>query len=192
MYLKLVKTDYITTEGELNTFTVEPNSTEHIRLDRATEFRDLKPVKKKVVGGTVIHNLDDCRKTEPAQKIMSQFRNDSNEISFTYDHLNIPLGKEIWEKGIWNLILPQGWRLTELHFVCQFRPKNATSIEERRSFKHTVTWDQNKQIQLVEMVLSTRRKERTFSFIVSGKAYNVDSASQFEQYVPSHKKDNIN
>ncbi|QNK46587.1 hypothetical protein H7F28_14510 [Brevibacterium sp. PAMC23299] len=191
MYLKLVKTDFITAEGELNTLTLEPNTAEHIRVDRAAEFRDLQSVKNKVVGGTVIYNLDECELKDPARKIMSLFHSNSNEISFTYDHKNIPLGKEVWEKGIWNLILPQGWRLTELHVVCPYRPKNAKSIEERRSFQYTVTWDQINQMQLVEMELSTGRKERTFSFIVSGKACKVDSAPITQQYIPSQIKDNI-
>ncbi|WP_085508992.1 hypothetical protein [Thalassobacillus devorans] len=64
MYLEVVKTDCLTLDGVVNSFTLTPikdnNGTNKIRADKATEYIRTRTHRNKMIGSHIIYNFNDC------------------------------------------------------------------------------------------------------------------------------------
>lgn len=192
MHVEIVKTDFLTLDGKVNSFTLTPkrniNGMQKVRIDRVVDFERRREDKDRVLGGNIIYNLRDCNlettQTPPNNKY--HYVPEENYFSFEYNHMNIPLGPiGAGYAGRWNLILPPGWRLTELYISDPYH--KAEKVEEKKQFAYSVHWDTTSQTQLVEMELHSRRG--SFSFIVKGKAYNTKNSQNenSQNFIGSHE-----
>lgn len=176
MHLEIVKTDFLTLDGKINSFALTPKTNleglRKVRIDRAMNFDRTREHRGRTLGGNIIYNYRDCNLEITTTPPNNNFHYNSEEksFSFEYDHMNIPLGL-IGEGNIgrWNLILPPEWRLTELYLSDPYH--KAEKVEDKKQFQYTLHWDTASHTQLVEMEL--RSKRGSFSFIIKGKAYNI-------------------
>jgi hypothetical protein len=182
MYLELVKTDFLTLDGTVTSFTLTPlkdtNGTNKIRVDSAVEFRRTREHKDKEIGSHIIYNFNDCNLETTTTPPSNGFTIDStkNSMSFEYSHMNIPLGpSNRGNAGRWNLLLPEGWRLTELYLSDPYDNKEE-DVKKKKQFNYKVFWDTQNLTQLIEMDLRSRRG--SFSFIVKGKARNITKITE--------------
>lgn len=182
MYLELVKTDFLNSDGTVTSFTHTPkkdaNGTNKIRVDSSIEYKRTREHRNKEVGSHIIHNFIDCHLEKTITPPNKNYKIDSTEkfMCFEYNHMYIPLGpSNRGNAGRWSLILPEGWRLTELYLSDPFDSR-AEEVERKKQFNHKVYWDTQNLIQLIEMDLRSRRG--SFSFIVKGKAINITKISE--------------
>jgi hypothetical protein len=84
--------------------------------------------------------------------------------------------------GIYYFVLPFKYRLTDFHIVDPF-DKPLKPIEDRKHFQYQLHWDENKQMQIVQMALRSGRG--SFSFILKGKAELFDSGALFLESIKS-------
>ncbi|MED3984279.1 hypothetical protein P4646_09530 [Peribacillus simplex] len=194
MYLEIVKTDFLYLDGAITSFTLTPlknrNGTNKVRVDSAVEFTRTNEQNNKVLGGHIIYNLNDCNLEMTTIPPNTKFTFDSieNSISFEYKHMNIPLGNLYkGNAGRWNLILPEGWKLTELYLSDPYH--NEEDVKKKKQFRHSVFWDTQKHTQLIEMDLLSKRG--SFSFIIKGKALNITNIPEQSQidFIPCYESD---
>lgn len=190
MYLELFKIDFLDLEGKITSFTLTPqknkNGTNKVRVDSVVEYRGAKVQNTKVFGSYIIYNYNDCNleKTETPPNINFYFDKKENSICFEYRHMYIPLRSSArGYVGLWNLILPAGWRITELYLSDPF-DKNK-DVKKKKQFNHKLYWDKQNHIQSIEMELRSVRG--SFSFIVKGKAINISNIIEptKENLIPS-------
>ncbi|MBD8591205.1 hypothetical protein IFT92_26055 [Peribacillus simplex] len=191
MYLEIVKTDFLSLDGTISSFTLTPQKdsvqSDKIRVDRVVEFERTRVNRDKELGGNIIYNFNDCTisRTDTPPNRNFQIDDINGLFSFEYNHMNIPLGPT--NQGIggrWNLILPKGWRLTELYIADPYHREER--VEYKRQFRHSVCWDISNDIQLVEMELRSRRG--SFSFIVKGTARKFTNQEEIS-YISSTDSD---
>ncbi|MFE4120087.1 hypothetical protein [Priestia sp. YIM B13486] len=182
MYMQIVKTDFLSLDGSLNSFTLTPKEnitgTKRVRADRIIEFKRTREHANKEFGSHIIYNFSDCNLETATTSPNTHFNVDPNNgtMLFQYNHMNIPLGpSNQGYAGRWSLILPTGWRLTEIYLSDPYHKEE--KIEKKKQFSYSVYWDTINNVQLVEMELRSRRG--SFSFIVKGKASKYISQRNF-------------
>lgn len=79
--------------------------------------------------------------------------------------------------GIYNFILPVGFRLTDLQIVDPFDKNNKS---DKKQFKYEVFYDRDNKLQVVQMQLKSNRG--IFSFVLKGEASAENSESEFISY----------
>ncbi|MEH6917675.1 hypothetical protein V7Y60_26735, partial [Priestia megaterium] len=192
MYLELVKTDFLSLDGKITSFTLTPQTSSarsnKVRVDRVVEFERTRENRNKELGGNIIYNFDDCIMTTTVTPPNRNFKfnETNNSFSFEYNHMNIPLDSiDKGYGGRWNLILPKNWRLTELYIVDPYHKEE--KIENKKQFRYSVYWDISNSIQLIEMELRSRRG--SFSFIIKGSACKITNQIGSTNYISSHESE---
>lgn len=167
MYLDIVLIDTPTPDGILTTFRIIPT---HASLV-TDKLHDIHPEYKTGgemdIGGIRIYDSKNCEINRIESSIRALQTNDSGEFSFQFEHMDVPIGAG----GIYNLILPPGYRLIDFRIVDPYDTEH-TDIHQKKQFEYKILWDRLCKIQLVEMQL--RSRHGTFSFIVDGCAILVD------------------
>lgn len=180
--MEIVKTDFLSLNGSLNSFTLTPKEnitgTSKVRVDRIIEFKRTREHANKELGSHIVYNFNDCNleTTTTSPNILFDIDPINGTMSFEYNHMNIPLGpSNRGHAGRWSLILPEGWRLTEIYLSDPYHKEE--KVEKKKQFSYSVYWDTVNNIQLIEMELRSRRG--SFSFIVKGKAFKYESQRNF-------------
>lgn len=184
MNLSIVLNDFLGTDGALKTYRFIPiNEYNKVVVDRISDIHlDVKGNTDKDVGLLRIYNSDKCQLVTTNCKIKN-FDFEEDVIGFQFEHMYIPVETSNYGGcGIYNFILPFKYKLTELHIVDPFDKANS-GVECRKHFKYEIHWDIEKELQIVQMQLRSRRG--SFSFIVKGKAALEEKNSRFLDYIPS-------
>ena len=169
MNLSIVLNDLLFTDGTLKTYRFIPiNQYNKIVVDRISDIHlDVKGNTDKDVGLLRIYNSDKCQLNSTTCKIRN-FMSKENMIEFQFEHMYIPIeSSNFGGCGFYNFILPLKYKLTELHIVDPF-DKSTPYIEHKKHFRYQIYWDNDKELQIVQMELRSRRS--SFSFILKGKA----------------------
>lgn len=181
MNLSIILTDFIDVQGVLKTYRFVPtNRYNRIVVDRLEDiYTDVKGNTDKDIGLLRIYNSDKCQLLLTQCKIKN-FSCYSNQISFGFEHMYIPVESSgSGGCGVYNFILPIGYRFTELHIVDPF-DKKGKEIKEKKHFKYDVFYDSEKKMQVVQMKLCSRRG--SFSFYLTGKASIENVSTGFVAY----------
>lgn len=169
MNLSILINDLLFTDGTLKTYRFIPiNEYNKIVVDRISEIHlDVKGNTDKDIGRFRIYNSDKCQLNSTTCKIKN-FIFKKNTIEFQFEHMYIPIeSSKCGSCGFYNFILPFRYKLTELHIVDPF-DRTTSYIEKKKHFRYQIYWDNNKELQIVQMDLCSRRG--SFSFILKGKA----------------------
>jgi len=183
LYLDIVLIDVVDPDGILRTYKIKPKDREdRVVIDRLSDIYPEKFDDELDMGGNRIYNSSRCKIEKQTAKLRN-FTQDGVSFHFEFEHMGIPLGpSREGRSGIYNFLLPPGWRLVEL-FISDPYDDKSTKVKEKKQFKHKVSWDSTCSVQLIDMQLRSGRG--SFSFIVSGRA--VLSSSSAESFVDSHK-----
>jgi hypothetical protein len=186
MNLDIVLIDSITPDGVLTSFKITPK--EQHRQVLVDRFRDIYPerfAEEMDLGGTRIYNSQECLVVRSDSRLRS-IHTRGSEFSFQFEHMGIPIGPSRESHGgIYNLVLPPGFRFTDFRIVDPYDKAHA-EITEKKQFHYIVVWDRECKVQLVEMDIRSNRG--SFSFIANGTAVLVDTPGE-HQYVPSDESE---
>lgn len=180
MNLSILLTDFIDTKGILKTYRFIPtNQYNRVVVDRLSDIcTDIKGNTDKDVGLLRVYNSDKCQLLSTTCKI-KDFTYSTNKICFCFEHMYIPVeSSKTGSSGIYNFILPIGYRLTELHIVDPFDSNK--SVKKKKHFKYDVYYDYESRLQIVQMQLRSARG--SFSFIFKGEATTETSENNFIDY----------
>lgn len=189
MYLNIMVIDVLKDEGFLDTYRFIPKDQgNQIVIDRLKDIHtDVKGNSNKDIGMNRIYNSNKCELVYTCCQIQNYKKCTSdNSVEFNMEHMHIPVGMGGGYAGMYNLIIPIGYRLTEIYIVDPYDTKNK-DIKKKKSFRFKTTWDKEKEVQLVEMELTSRRG--SFSFWVYGKI--IPFRQTEELYHPSEIVENI-
>ena len=181
MNLSILLTDFIDNTGVLKTYRFVPiNPYNKVVVDRIADIcADIKGNTDKDIGRIRVYNSDKCELISSKCKIKSFSVDNVGKIYFCFEHINIPVeSSNTGSCGIYNFVLPIGYKLTELHIVDPFDKRE--KIEDKKHFKYGIFYDKENQIQIVEMQLRSRRG--SFSFILSGTASNENNLNEYMDY----------
>ncbi len=175
MNLNILLIDMLSEKGILDTFRFIPkNEYNRVVIDRLADIhQDVRGNSDKDIGLNRIYNSDKCELVKTQCQLKDYYKNDDdNYVEFTFEHMYVPIGSGGGSAGIYNLVIPYGYRLTEIYLVDPF-DKSSTKLREKREFRYDIVWDDVKNIQIVEMDLRSRRG--SFSFIVNGKMTKLEN-----------------
>lgn len=181
MNLNILLTDFIDNTGVLKTYRFVPvNPYNKVVTDRIEDIcTDIKGNTDKDIGRLRIYNSDKCELISTKCKIRNFSVDNFGKIHFCLEHINIPVGSsDMGNCGIYNFVLPVGYKLTELHIVDPFDKKS--SIENKKHFKYDIFYDEENKLQIVEMQLKSTRG--SFSFILKGAVSNELDSNEFIGY----------
>lgn len=181
MNLSILLTDFIDNTGILKTYRFVPiNQYNRVVVDRIEDIcTDIKGNTDKDVGRVRVYNSNKCELISTKCKIKNFSNDKGNKIYFRLEHISVPVeSSNSGSCGIYNFVLPIGYKLTELHIVDPFDKQE--KIEDKKHFRYDVFYDKENQLQIVEMQLRSRRG--SFSFIVSGAASNEQHLDEFIDY----------
>lgn len=170
MNLSILLTDFIDVQGVLKTYRFIPiNQYNKVVVDRISDIcTDIKDNTDKDVGLLRVYNSDKCELFTTTCKIKDFSISNSNKITFCFEHMYIPVeSSKTGSCGIYNFILPVGFRLTNLHIVDPFDNSNE-KLEQKKHFIYDVFYDKENKIQMVQMQLRSCRG--SFSFRLKGEA----------------------
>ena len=173
MYLDIVLIDWISPDGVLTSYKIVPKDRPgRVVIDR---IRDIDPKHYQTgdidIGGSRVYNSDNCVVQKQSTKLRANRRQEGT-LSFNFEHMGIPVGSSREAHGgIYNLLLPPGWRLTKLYIADPYDTRS-DDASEKKQFQYHCIWDTECYVQLVEMHLRSGRG--SFSFLVSGEAVLVD------------------
>ena len=182
MNLSILLTDFIDTKGVLKTYRFIPiNKYNRVVVDRLADIcTDVKGNTDKDIGLLRVYNSDKCQLISTTCKINNFFLSSSNKMSFCLEHMYVPVeSSRDGSCGIYNFILPVGFRFTKLNIVDPFDNKDK-NIEKKKHFKYDVFYDQENMLQVVQMYLRSARG--SFSFILNGEASTEDNVSKYISY----------
>jgi len=168
MYVPIVLIDFLTPEGILTSYKVEPR---HHPLDVVVDrlrdiYRELFSDDDVDLGGTRIYNASNCFVEKQSARIRAfKLYEGECRFSFQFGHMGVPIRSR--DGGIYNFVLPPGWRLREIRVVDAYDEKEE-SLQRKNQFEYKVFWDTECQTSLVDMELRAGRG--SFSFIVAGTA----------------------
>lgn len=189
MYLDIVLVDIITPNGVLNSYKIRPkDQARGVAVDRMWDIFPEKFSKNDLdVGGTRIYNASTCAIEKISARIRTFELNDiSQSFSFQFEHKGIAIGSSREAHGgIYNFVLPPGWRLKEFLIVDPY-DKNP-SVQEKKQFRYEVYWDTQSQSQIIEMDMRSGRG--SFSFIVAGKASLAINEQDKARYIDARESD---
>lgn len=181
MNLSILLTDFIDNTGVLKTYRFVPiNPYNKVVVERVEDIcTDVKWNTDKDIGRIRVYNSDKCDLISTKCKIKKFSVDNFGKIHFCLEHFNIPIeSSETGSCGIYNFVLPIGYKLTELHIVDPFDKRSP--IENKKHFKYDVFYDEESKLQIVEMQLRSRRG--SFSFILLGEASNDLDQNEFIGY----------
>ena len=184
MNLNILLNDFIDTQGIMKTYRFVPlNKYNKVVVDRLEDiYLDIKGSTDKNAGLLRIYNSDKCQLTTATCRIKDFIYSD-NKIHFIFEYKYIPVGSSREGNcGIYNLVLPVGFRLVKLYVADPF-DTNAKSIKKKKQFKYEIFYDNENKLQIVQIKLLSRRG--SFSFIVDGTA-SIDSAER--EYLSYQRK----
>lgn len=190
MFIDIVLIDKLAANGTTTNFMITPNPSNGSIF--AVKYRDIDPTQGDGVdlGGLRILNSGNCSITQnsvPLKKFVAD-----GKFSFKIRYDGIPVGSSRnGHKGIYYLILEPDLRFIDLHIV---DPHDDRTEDEclKREFKYDVFWDEEKNVQLIEMDLRSGRG--SFSFLVCGSFVYVDcgGANTFIEAESGEKISNFN
>lgn len=186
MNLSILLADFIDTQGLLKTYRFVPiNQYNRVVVDRLSDIcTDIKGNTDKDVGLLRVYNSDKCQLISTTCKI-KDFSNSSNKISFSLEHMYVPVESSRYgSSGIYNFILPIGFRLTKLHIVDPFDSNK--SLKKKKHFNYEIFYDCESKLQVVQMQLCSTRG--SFSFMLKGGA----SIESDEKKYIDYKEQSIN
>lgn len=181
MNLSIVLTDFIDNTGVLRTYRFVPvNPYNKVVVDRIEDiYTDVKGNTGKDMGRVRIYNSDKCELISTKCKIKNFSIDKFGKIHFCLEHINVPVeSSKTGSCGIYNFVLPVGYKLTELHIVDPF--DKSSPIKNKKHFKYDVFYDDESKLQIVEMQLRSRWE--SFSFILKGEASNELYLNEFIDY----------
>ncbi|MGI8313814.1 hypothetical protein [Halobacillus mangrovi] len=185
MYLEVVVIDYLNVDGQLTNFNIKPQDiNSHVVVESLSTAQRLRSSPNLSIGGTMIYNSEQCQ----IRKLETQLRtfthaSTSNVVSFNFNHKNLPLGpSNRGHGGLWNFLLPPRWRLRDLKVVDPY-DNTLEIMSEKKEFRYSVYWDEEYDIQMIEMELRSNRG--SFSFEVIGEMSLIDTDESEIHYVPS-------
>ena len=172
MFCDVVFVEMLAHDGTRNSFYIKPKSeNERVIIDRYRDIPPNSPRDKIDIGGNRVYNFDKC--TMEHLKTFLQLRAHEDKFSFRIKHEGIPIGSIAeGHKGIYNLILAPGLRFTDFHIIDPFDSKHKDN--EKKEFEYQVIWDKKYEVQLVEMILRSRRG--SFSFVSYGSFAHTGSS----------------
>ena len=178
MNLSIVLNDFIGINGILKTYRFIPiNEWNRVVVDRISDIHlDVKGNSDQDIGLLRIYNSNKCELSTTKCKIkaFSSLEN-SHRFKFSFEHMGVPVEtSESGSGGIYNLILPISYKFTSLHIVDPFDQRKLP-IEETKHFEYTIYFDREKEMQIVQMQLRSRRG--SFSFVVHGEAEKYQEGS---------------
>jgi len=179
MNLSIVITEFIGTDGTLKTYRFVPkNSYNKVVVDRLSDiFEDVRGNTDRDIGLLRVYNSDKCELVTTNCRIKNFQVIDDSSIEFTFEHMYIPVGfSSEFSTGIYNFILPLGYRLSAIHIVDPFDTSKVKTVEKKH-FQYHIYWDKQKRMQIVQMYLKSNRGN--FSFILTGRAVIDSSDSVF-------------
>ncbi|MCB9365685.1 MAG: hypothetical protein H6506_04890 [Calditrichaeota bacterium] len=168
MNLDIVLIDIVNIDGTLSSIQVRPrNSDSRVQIDR---YRDIHPDRyhdEVDIGGNRIYSSSNCTITEIRTNLKS-IKLVDNKLGFHFEHMHVPIGpSREAHGGIYNLVLPIGWRLSNFGIVDPY-DTSTDDIQRKRQFQYRCYWDKKYLAHLVEMDMRSGRG--SFSFIVWGDA----------------------
>lgn len=185
MYLEVAVIDYLNINGQLTNFNITPQDIHsYVVVESLTSVQRLRSNPKLSIGGTMIYNSEQCqiRKLETQLRTFT-YASTSNVVSFTFNHKKLPLGpSNQGYGGLWNFLLPPHWRLRDLKIVDPY-DNSSEIMSEKKEFRYSVYWDEEYEIQMIEMELRSNRG--SFSFEVIGEMSLIDTDESEINYVPS-------
>lgn len=193
MNLDIVIIDFLSIDGKFTNYRILPNQGRRVLVDRLPDVYRSRAQNDVNIGGTRIYNSSECSIDEYQTRIRD-FALDAEKqtIKFQFEHKGIPIGpSRNAHGGLWNLILPPGWKLTQLYIVDPY-DSSVEEIEQKKPFKYEVYWDTECDTQLIEMELRSGRG--SFSFIVKGEAslFNIDGTEFISSSETSYGVEKIN
>ncbi len=88
-----------------------------------------------------IYNSDKCQLVSTTCKLKDFKIDNQGKINFCFEHMYVPVETSATgSSGIYNLILPLGFKFVELHIVDPFDIKKE-SFEEKKHFVYQVYYD---------------------------------------------------
>lgn len=174
MFLDVVFVEMLAQDGTMNSYIIKPKSkNDQIITENYKDTHPDSPNDKFDLGGTRIHNFDEC--TMKSLKTKLQLKVSDNDFSFKIKHERIPIGSiDEGHSGIYNLVLAPGLKFTNLRIIDPFDNKHKD--KEKKEFEYLVFWDKKYEVQLVEMKLRSRRG--SFSFVLNGSFVNINSQGE--------------
>lgn len=182
MNLSILITDFLDKKGILKTYRFVPiNQYNKVVVNKISDIcADIRGNTDKDIGVLRVYNSDKCQLDSTTCKIKNFYIDNMGIISFRFEHMYVPLeSSETGSCGIYNFVLPVGFKLIELHIVDPF-DNSKKAYKEKRHFKYQVFYDNESRIQIVQMQLRSRRG--SFSFILNGKADLDGSNNKFIEY----------
>jgi hypothetical protein len=169
MYLAIALVDYLDLKGNLQTTKVISN--QNNRNGSVNNLEDIFPGGNKEslpgTGSPGAHLLSNC-KVRTTEEHASYFQSEQDMIEFKFDHTEVPLLPVYdYTMGLYNLILPVNFALTELSISTPAAELNGDTVEQE-PFQYSILWDKHYRTQLVRMEL--RSEKGSVSFTVKGKA----------------------
>lgn len=174
MYLDIVLIDQVDIKGILTTYRITPN--QHygsVVIDRIVDIdRNFSSPDSVNIGGTRIYNSSSCaiykQQTKPRTFRIDE---DNKELTFALSHMGVPLGaSRDAHGGYYNLVLPPGFRFTDLHIVDPYDNKNDEVIKKKH-FRYQSYWDKSCNTSLVNMDLRSGRGSFSFMLLAKAKLY---------------------
>lgn len=169
MNLSIILTDFINIDGILKTYRFIPiNPYNKIVVDRISDIHtDIRENTNKDIGLLRVYNSDKCELCSTTCKLKNFF-SDKQKIRFQFEHMYVPVEHSgCGSMGIYNFVLPIGYKLTDIHIVDPFDKAN-NCIEKKKHFRYSIAYDKYSELQIVQMELRSGRG--SFSFIVKGEA----------------------
>lgn len=182
MNLSILVTDFLDKQGILKTYRFVPiNQYNKVVVDKFTNIcADIRGNTDKDIGLLRVYNSDKCQLNTTTCKINDFEIDNMGRIAFCFEHMYIPVeSSNTGSCGIYNFVLPVGFKLIELHIVDPF-DNGKKAYKERKHFNYQVFYDNESKIQIVQMQLRSRRG--SFSFILNGKADVDGSNNSFIEY----------
>ncbi|WP_283152159.1 hypothetical protein [Guptibacillus hwajinpoensis] len=185
MYLEVAVIDYLNVDGQLTNFNITPKDiNSHVVVESLSTAQRLRSNPNLSIGGSMIYNSEQCqiRKLETHLRTFTH-ASTSNVVRFNFNHKNLPLGpSNRGHGGLWNFLLPPRWRLRDLKVVDPYDNTSET-MSKKKEFRYSVYWDEEYDIQMIEMELRSNRG--SFSFEVIGEMSLIDTDESEILYVPS-------
>lgn len=134
MNLSILLIDFLDGQGKLKTYRFVPiNQYNKVVVNRISDIcADIRGNTDKDIGLLRVYNSDKCQLSSTTCKINDFETDNMGRISFCFEHMYVPVeNSETGSCGIYNFVLPVGFKLIELHIVDPF--DNSKKILKRES-----------------------------------------------------------
>lgn len=184
MYLDVVMVDFLAHHGSRTTYSVRPKvPQERVVIESTQDLRaDMLSPNTDSAAAVTFLNLSDCtvRKVITHPQSFEQ-KEHGKRFSFQVVTKGVPVGpSRRGHGGMYNLMLPSGWRLTHLNVVDPMDERQE-ELKQKKPLAHLVLWDSAKEVQVVQVEM--RSRWGSFSLAIIGEAVLV--TRQDSQFINS-------